>query len=181
MSENTPPEVVPTDSKMTVAKEKARAAKDATVSFAKGTAVPFLKKNPKLSAAIGAGLLTVGYFAFPTTGIPATQAGLTAAPSKVASTGETTTVEMIVGSYKKAGNLVILNNHRDYKQATMNVVLDLQACPEFAGLDLRALRGQPIKARGERQTYDGKPQVKVTRAKDLTIDPSAVAESGKKN
>jgi len=177
---NTTPEVT-TTSKMDIAKAKASAAKDATVSFAKGTAVPFLKRHPKLAAAVGVVAISAGYFAWPSHGTPVHQAGLTAAPSKTVQTGETATVEMVVGSYKKAGNLLILNNNRDYKVATMSVVLDLAAAPELAGVDPRSLRGQTIKAKGERQTYDGKPQIRVTRAKDLTIDPSAVVESQKKN
>jgi DNA/RNA endonuclease YhcR with UshA esterase domain len=60
----------------------------------------------------------------------------------------------------------------------MTVVCDLQACPELGAINPRALKGQTIRAKGTYQTYDGKPQVKVVKADNLTIDPKPTEKKG---
>lgn len=142
------------------------------------------KKRPVFTAVAALLACTLGYFGwgsvFGSKGVPVAQAGLPAAQaSKVVSSGQTKSIEMVVGSYRKTEKLLILNNHKRYQEATMNVVVDLDLCPELKAINPRALIGQTVEAKGEFQEYAGKPQVKVTKAENLKIDPKPkVSTSG---
>jgi hypothetical protein len=144
------------------------------------TAKETVTKYKKTTAAALAGVLTLGYFGFSSNDVPVHKADLYAAPSKFVATGETGNAEIVVGSYKKLEGRLILNNHKDYKQATMSVVLDFSSAPELASIDPRTLRGKSIKARGERATYDGKPQIVVRNADDFTMKASVAEEHNAK-
>lgn len=142
----------------------------------------FVKRRPWTSGAVllalTAGGLTYGFSG--SSKIPLTEAGLpTAQASKTVRSGQTKDVDITVLSGTKKGNLIILNNSADYKTATMSVVIDLQACPELGTVDFRSLRNKKIHAHGEYQTYDGRPQVVVRSAGDLTIDPKAAVPEKK--
>lgn len=153
--------------KMSAAKAKAQVAKD--------VALRFVRKHPTATALVAGLALTIGYYSGPhvsSSGVPVAQANLSAPASKTVSSGKSIEVEIVVGSWKKTDGLLILNNHKDYKQATMTIVVDLKAAPELAGVDPRSLKGLTVKAKGESQTYAGKPQIMVRRAGDLTVDPA---------
>lgn len=140
----------------------------------KGKAFEFAKQRPKTTAAVGIALLCAcAYFYFSgPSGVPLAQANLPAQAQKVQSSGNFGTETIVVGSYRKTDSLLIMNNNRDYRQATMSVVIDLKACPELNSLNPRTLRGRTVRAKGEYQTYEGRPQIKVTRANDITVDPT---------
>lgn len=151
----------------------------AKAKFSTGVAksVTYVKAHPKTFGAAAIAVIVLGYFGFSGSSkyVPAAQANLPPAQaSKVRETGEVREVEMVVQSYRKTDKLLILNNHANYQQASMTVVVDLTACPELSSINPRALRGQTVQAKGQFQTYDGKPQIKITKAGDLKIDPKAV-------
>jgi hypothetical protein len=142
---------------------------------------PIVKKHPWAVGAAVAAVLAAGYGLYPSSDklVPVAEAGLpAAAPSKTRSTGEVKEVEMVVGSFLKRDGFVVLNNHADHKQATMSAFIDLKAAPELAAVNFRALKGQTVSVRGEYQTYNEKPQIKVTRAADLKLDASKVEKKG---
>lgn len=75
----------------------------------------------------------------------------------------------LVLSAAKKNDKLFINNAKDYKQASTTVVVDLKACPSLAVINPQALIGQNIKFKGNFATYDGKPQIIVSNANDLTL------------
>ncbi len=139
----------------------------------KGKLISFVKSRPVLSGAVGLALLAgTSYATFGgSSKIPVASANLPGEQaSKIKSSGTIVTYEFVVGSFRKTDKVLILNNTKDYHQATQTIVVDLQACPELGAVSPRALIGRSIKAKGEHQTYEGKNQVKVMRSKDLVMD-----------
>lgn len=139
----------------------------------KDQGVLLMKKYPKRSAAIGAALVVlswIGYSYQSKPNIPMVNAYTGTTPNKLQVTGNTQDGQFIVLSSLKKNDKLFLNNHRDYKQATQTVVVDLKACPDLSGIDAKALLNKTVKFKGFSATYDSKPQVIVNSSNDISFN-----------
>lgn len=140
------------------------------VTLAKNKTVGYIKQYPKVAVAVAIVVITLGYYMSrsDSTQLQAI-ANTTNQNNKLVMTQNTQEVSFVVLSGRKTNDRILLNNHKDYRQATQTVVIELKSCPSLNNITIPQLINRTVKVKGVFATYDGKPQVIVHDANDIKI------------